>query len=102
MQIILAFYLWTRLPPIYPAVNGNNASRNTYDGTDGGRSYYDSPLGFAHVALPAYEYPNYKFANDVCRTVPIVQIVTIGLFLFSILNNVPGILKNIAIICFSD
>ncbi len=107
MQIILAFYLWTRLPPTYPAVNGNNATRQTYPGTGSGgpgagRSFYDSPLGFARVALPAYEYPNYKFANDVCRTVPIVQLVTIGLFLFSVLNNVPGILKNIAIIWFSD
>ena len=102
MQIILAFYLWTRLPPTYPAVNGNNATRQTYPGTDSGRSFYASPLGFARVALPAYQYPNYQFANDVCRTVPIVQLVTIGLFLFSVLNNVPGILKNLAIIWFSD
>jgi hypothetical protein len=108
MQIVLAFYLWTRLPTTYPKVNGDDALRNTYPGTEigaddnSGRSYYNSPLGFARVPLPAYEFPNYKFANDVCRTVPIVQIVAIGLFLFSILNNVPGVLKNIAIIWFSD
>jgi hypothetical protein len=106
MQIILAFFLWTRLPATFPLVNGANASRHVYPGTgDGeahGRFYYALPHGFSHVALPSYEYPNYRFANDVCRTVPVVQLVTIGLFLFSIFNNVPGVLKNTFIILFSD
>jgi hypothetical protein len=102
MQIALAFYLWTRLPPTFPAKDGNNASSQVYPGTANGRSYYNFPLGFAQVPLPANQYPNYKFANDVCRTVPIVQLATIGLFLFSILNNIPGVIKNFYIIWISD
>ncbi len=98
MQIILSYYLWTRLPQTYPSVNGNNVSSHIYPGTAGGRSYFE----WYSPALPAYPYPNYEFANDVCRTVPIVQLVTIGLFLFSILNNIPGVIKNFHIIWNSD
>jgi hypothetical protein len=98
MQIILAYYLWTRLPKTYPAVNGNDEVSRIYPGTSGGRSFFE----WYAPPLPAYSYPNYKFANDVCRTVPIVQLVTIGLFLFSILNNIPGVIKNFHIIWNSD
>jgi hypothetical protein len=98
MQIVLAYYLWTRLPPTHPEMNGNNLTSHVYPGTGGGRSYFE---WFA-PPLPASAYPNYKYANDVCRTVPIVQLVTIGLFLFSILNNIPGVIKNFHIIWNSD
>jgi hypothetical protein len=98
MQILLAYYLWTRLPPTFPEVNGNNISSKVYPGTSNGRSYFD----WYSPPLPSYSYPNYKFANDVCRTVPIVQLTTIGLFLFSIMNNIPGVIKNFCIIWKSD
>ena len=102
MQFLLAWYLWTRLPPSNPSTNGNNAVLQTYPGTEGNRGYYTSPNGFARVPLPALSFPNYQFANDVCRTAPIVQLVCIGLFLFSVINNIPGVLKNAAIILFSE
>jgi hypothetical protein len=102
MQFILAWYLWTRLPQSYPGTNGDSAVLKPYPGTEGGRGYFQSPHAFARVPLPAYQYPNYQFANDICRTAPIVQLVCVGLFLFSILNNVPGIMKNIAIILASE
>jgi hypothetical protein len=98
MQIILAYYLWTRLPQTFPQVHGNNVSSEVYPGTSGGRSYFE----WYAPPLPSSPYPNYKFANDVCRTVPVVQLVTIGLFLFSILNNIPGVIKNFHIIWNSD
>jgi hypothetical protein len=102
MQFILAWYLWIRLPYSYPDSNGDGSKINEYPGTEGGRGYYSLPSGFARVPLPAYNYPNYQYANDVCRTVSIVQLVCIFLFLFNILNNVPGILKNVAIIWRSE
>jgi hypothetical protein len=102
MQFVLAWYLWTRLPPSYPQTNGDNANLKPYPGTEAGRGYYESSLAFARSPLPANQYPNYQVANDICRTAPVVQLVCIGLFLFSILNNVPGIMKNIAIIWASE
>ncbi len=97
MQFLLAWFLWTRLPQSFPAINGNDSPLNSYPET-AQRGFYDSPLGFARVPLPSYEYPNYLFANDVCRTVSVVQLICIALFLFSILNNIPAIAKNIFII----
>jgi hypothetical protein len=97
MQFLLAWYLWSRLPKSFPATNGNDSPLKSYPSA-GQRGFYDSPLGFARVPLPSYEYPNYLFANDVCRTVPVVQLTCIALFLFSILNNIPAIAKNIFII----
>jgi hypothetical protein len=38
---------------------------------------------------------------SVCRTNPVVQVICIGLFLFYILNSVPGILKNALIVLWS-
>ena len=35
MQIVLAFYLWTRLPGTFPTVNGDNATRQSYPGRTG-------------------------------------------------------------------
>jgi hypothetical protein len=98
MQFILAWYLCTRLPQ---SINCDNAILRPYPATDseGGLGYFESPHAFARAPLPAYLYPNYSFANGICRTAPIVQLVCIGLNLFSILNNVPGIrvMKNFAI-----
>jgi hypothetical protein len=102
MQFVLAWYLWTRLPSSYPQTNGDGANLEPYPGTEGGRGYFYSSQAFARSPLPANQYPNYQFANDICRTAPVVQLVCIGLFLFSILNNVPGIMKNIAIIWASE
>jgi hypothetical protein len=102
MQLVLAWYLWTRLPPPGPSSNGNSAPLHYYPGTDEGRGFYNAPPGFARVPLPAYPYPNYKFANDVCRTVPIVQLVCVCLFLFNVLNNLPSVIKNAFIILYSE
>ena len=118
MQFCLAWYLWISLPQSYPLVDGRGAALKPYplagqtssDGTyDGGRGYYDTPSACnsiecmsTRVPLPAYQFPDYKFANDICRTATIIQIVCIGLFLFNVLNNVPGLIKNFLVILQSE
>ncbi len=117
MQFLLAWYLWVNLPPVYPLVtsNGNvlkpypGASQSDENGTYvAGRGYFQAENGFCFAPdcltapLPAYQYPDYSAANDVCRTQSMVQIICIGLFLFSVLTNVPGIIKNTLIILWSE
>ncbi len=117
MQFLLAWYLWVNLPPIYPLVTGKGDVLQPYPGasqTDengsyvSGRGYFQAKNGFCvapdclTAPLPSYQFPDYSAANDVCRTQSIVQIICIGLFLFSVFTNVPGIIKNTLIILWSE
>ena len=118
MQFLLAYYLWCRLPPIWPQTLGSGAKLPGFPPQDGSygistvendtyvswHSQYECQNCFCPqaVPLPAYQYPNYQNANDVCRTEATVQLVCIGLFLFYVLNNVPSVFKNILIILDSD
>jgi hypothetical protein len=116
MQFLLAWFLWTNLPPVYPTVNGKGAKLRPYPGAsttqpdgsyDSGRGYFDSSPGCfdpecLSAPLPALEFPNYSYANDICRTEAIVQIICIGLFLFSVFNNLPGVFRNLSIILWSE
>jgi hypothetical protein len=84
MQFALAWYLWAYLP-FHPR----------------------DPSGYLDPNPPELKGvwdPNQnglpKFS--VCRTNPIVQVICIGLFLFYILNSVPGILKNALIVLWSS
>jgi hypothetical protein len=77
MQFLLAWYLWTRLPVSSPHINGNGAVLKPYPGTEGKRCVFEALHPFASSPLPTNEYPNYRFANDVCRTLPVVQLVCI-------------------------
>ncbi len=117
MQFSLAWYLWVNLPPIYPLVTGYGNVLKPYPGASqsdengsyvSGRGYFQAKNGFCvapdclTAPLPSYQFPDYSAANDVCRTQSIVQIICIGLFLFSVLTNVPGIIKNVLIILSSE
>ena len=119
MQFLLAFYLWLRLPPIWPhqlgsgarligfwpQTNDNYGTSTVVNGTyAAGRGAYECKNGWCEqgAPLPGYQYPGYQNANDICRTEATVQLVCIGLFLFYVLNNVPGVVKNFMIILKSE
>ena len=83
MQFSLAYYLWAYLP-FHPRDNEQNLSPDP------------PPLGGVWAPNLSGQ-PEYS----VCRTSPVVQVVCIGLFLFYMLNSVPGILKNALIVLWS-
>ena len=82
-QFSLAWYLWTYLP---------------FHPRDAGGSLSPNPPQLNGVWAPDQ---NGAAKYSVCRTNPAVQVICIGLFLFYILNSVPGIIKNMLIALWS-
>ena len=83
MQFSLAWYLWAYLP---------------FHNRDASGSLSPNPPELKGVWAPDQNgLPKFS----ICRTNPAVQVICIGLFLFYILNSVPGILKNALIVLWS-
>ena len=82
MQFSLAWFLWINLP-VHPR-------------REGSLDPYPPALGSVWAAGP----DDPKFS--VCRTNSLIQIICLSVFLFYILNAVPGIIKNFLIVLGSD
>ena len=83
MQFCLAWFLWAYLP-----VHPRDANRNL------------DPNPPALGAVWDASSEDQKFS--VCRTNSLIQIICLAVFLFNILNAVPGIIKNFLIIITTD